>query len=133
MRFCSFLLLVSLFPTALAAADPMTEAEFAARVTGKTFFFSQSGQPFGAETYGEDRSVTWTYADGSCVEGGWYAEVGAICFAYLQAPDDPLCWHFFDTEGVVSARIVGADPAEDLTVTGELDMLLPCVAPGSGI
>jgi hypothetical protein len=118
---------------ALLAEDvprPMTEQEFAARVTGKTFFFSQSGQSFGAESYGSDRSVTWTYGDGACVDGGWYAEDDQICFAYLGNDGEPICWHFFDTGETITARIVGADPSEDLTVTGEIDKILPCMAPG---
>lgn len=114
------------------APRPMTEQEFAARVTGKTFFFSQAGQSFGAESYEPDRSVTWTYGDGACVDGGWYAEDDQICFAYLGNESDPICWHFFDTAGTITARIVGADPLEDLTVTGEIDKVLPCMAPGVG-
>jgi len=122
-------------PCALAAEGtprPMTEQEFAARVTGKTFFFSQAGQSFGAESYEPNRSVTWTYGDGACVDGGWYAEGDQICFAYLGNEGEPICWHFFDTAGTITARIVGADPIEDLTVTGEIDKVLPCMAPGVG-
>ena len=112
---------------------PLTEQEFAARVTGKTFFFSQSGQSFGAESYATDRTVTWTYGDGACVGGGWFAEGDQICFAYFGNEDGPICWHFFDTAGTITARIVGADPAEDLTVTGVINEVLPCMAPGVGI
>ena len=126
--------LIAVSGTAIAedAPRPMTEQEFAARVTGKTFFFSQSGQSFGAESYETDRSVTWTYGDGACVDGGWYADGDQICFAYIGNENDPICWHFFDTAGTITARIVGADPIEDLTVTGEIDSVLPCMAPGIG-
>lgn len=117
-----------------AMEDRLTEGEFAALVDGKTLFFSQRGQDYGAEEYRRDRSVIWSFQQGQCLRGVW--EPGpdnSICFIYQDRPDAPICWAFFRDGEDISARVLDADPANDLTVTGESTAPLICPGPDVGV
>ena len=70
----------------LPALAEMSAAEFEAYTEGKTLYFGQSGAPYGAEIYHENRRVQWSFLDGHCKEGRWYEADGLICFVY---EDDP--------------------------------------------
>ncbi len=119
---------------ALAQEDRLSVSEFTALVDGKTLFFSRQGQPFGAEEYRRDRSVIWTFLDGNCLFGRWFPiEDDAICFVYEDRPTDPICWAFFRQDGDIRARVLGADPANDLTVTGMQRDPLQCRGPDVGV
>lgn len=41
-----------------------------------------SGEVFGHEAFGPDRSVIWQYPDGRCLVGRWQAKAGSICYRY---------------------------------------------------
>jgi len=135
-RIAAFLVLAaSVFAAPLwAMEDRLTESEFAALVGGKTLFFSQRGQPYGAEEYRRDRSVIWSFQQGQCLRGVWKpGPDDSICFIYQDRPDAPICWSFFRDGEDISARVLGADPADDLTVMGETTAPLDCPGPDVGV
>lgn len=114
--------------------DRLTEDEFAALVDGKTLFFSQRGQPYGAEEYRRDRTVIWSFQQGQCLRGVWDpGPDNSICFTYFDRPDAPICWAFFREDGDILARVLGADPEDDLKVMGETTAPLDCPGPDVGV
>ena len=78
-----------------AAETPMTAEEFDAYTQGRTLTYIIGGEPYGIERYKADRRVIWSFLDGQCSLGRWYAEDEAICFVYDHAPDDPQCWAIY--------------------------------------
>lgn len=126
-----FLLTVLPF-TVQAAERAITAEEFERAVTGKTFSYSNGGAPYGAEQYLGDRRVTWTFLDGECIEGEWYAAGDQICFIYDQIPD-PQCWRFFEHGGQLTARFAGQSLQTDLFETAEQDEPLYCLGPKIGV
>lgn len=91
-----------------AAADGrMSAAEFEAYTTGYTLTFSFLGVPYGAEQYLPGRRVIWAFIGDECRWGRWYEEAGNICFVYDDAPDDPQCWGFWQTEDGLRAVFAG--------------------------
>ncbi len=65
------LALITLLPAAALADKDMTGAEFLARVEGRTVYWTDQGRFFGAETFHDDRNVTWQDAVGNCLTGTW--------------------------------------------------------------
>jgi len=128
MRFL-IVLLLSLGPA--WAQTPMTVEEFEGFVQGKTLSYAQQGRAFGVEQYFEDRRVIWAFTDGQCQSGIWYPQDGSICFDYEN--QDPICWDFFAQGDGMRARVLGGDPANDLSVVGESDQHIACVPPGLGV
>ena len=65
------------------AQSPMTAAEFEAYTNGKTLYFNNQGETYGAERYFDKRRVEWSFLDGVCQQGRWF-EAGRdyICFVY---------------------------------------------------
>lgn len=116
----------------LAAEDIMAPSEFEAFSAGTTLYFTKRGQPYGAEQYFEDRRVIWTFFNGQCERGAWFAEGDQICFVY-ETQNSAQCWHFLETDGEKRARVVGADPEEELTVEGQNTRDLTCPGPGVGV
>ena len=128
-------LLVFALPVA-AETDRLTESEFEQLFHGRTVFFSQRGRGFGSEEYRRDRTVIWQFLEGNqtCQRGVWTPGPDqSICFLYEERPDDPICWHFFRQEGDILARVIGADPADDLKVEGETRAPLNCPGPDVGV
>lgn len=119
-------------PAAATEETPLSGIDFAARVTGKTIFFEQFGRAYGAETYRGDGRVIWRFSGEECRDGRWYPEGDAICFVYDYDPTEPQCWHFFDRPEGLVGRVVGADPAEDLTGRRESRAPLICDRPYFG-
>jgi hypothetical protein len=73
-------------------------------VSGKTLTFAQpDGTPFGAEAYGNDRSVTWSSTQNLCQTGRWFDRGGLICFTYDTDPE-PKCWTVTRTERGLRAQ-----------------------------
>lgn len=101
-------------------------------VTGKTYSYSLGGDAYGAEEYLDNRRVRWTFLDGECFEGEWYAAGEQICFVYETIPD-PQCWHFFVRAGELSARFAGQSVATDLFETAPSDEPLYCLGPKIGV
>jgi len=68
----------------------------------------------------------------TCERGAWYNEGDMICFAY-ETQSSPQCWHFLEKSGERRARVIGADPANDLVVAGQDQVALNCPGPGVGV
>ena len=120
------LLLLAASPAAAQESAPLSAEEFAARVAGRTLTFESRGEPYGMERYGPDRSVTWSFLDGRCLEGEWYPNAGAICFAYEDGTG-PECWRFYDEDGQLSAEFVNDPEVPQLYQTDESDAPLSCL------
>ncbi|MEO1549135.1 MAG: hypothetical protein AAFR93_01750 [Pseudomonadota bacterium] len=116
------------------AETVITGDAFEEMSTGKVMRFSQDGAYYGAEQFYEGRRSTWQYADGSCVDGIWYEEPGAICFDYEDA-SPAQCWVFAQREGGFFARLRGSAA----TAPGQLELFsidetpLTCAGPDLGV
>jgi hypothetical protein len=77
--------------------------------------------------------VRWSFLDGTCSEGSWFADGEAICFAY----DDALslqCWVFtFTEDGTLRATFEDKTPSEPLYEVAETDTPLMCQGPEIGV
>ena len=131
MRYPMILLLLAA-TTQPAQAEPMTAEEFDAYTRGKTLHFAEAGQDYGAERYLPGRRVLWSFLDGQCKEGRWYAEERDICFVYEDDPE-PQCWQFTLTPRGLSAVFVN-DPGATLELyeAREADEML-CLGPRIGV
>lgn len=102
-------LLLALGGRAAAAETPMTAAEFEAYTTGRTLIYGTGGVAYGIEEYRPGRRVVWSFLDEDCVEGVWYPQDEAICFAY-EGREEPQCWVFFrDAEGLSAITVDDPD------------------------
>ncbi|MFK7874223.1 MAG: hypothetical protein AB8B71_00370 [Paracoccaceae bacterium] len=127
------ILLIALFATPIAAnTEPMTADQFEAYTTGKTLFFGQNGQAYGAEQYLSNRRVRWSFLDGHCKEGLWYSEEGQICFVYEDNPD-PQCWTFTQSPGGLLAQFNGDEPATELYEARNTGDEMICLGPEVGV
>jgi len=115
-----------------SSEEIMSPEAFEAYVSGSTLYFSRRGEPYGAEHYFADRRVIWTFFDGRCERGAWFSEGDTICFAY-ETQSSPQCWNFLERSGQRRARVIGADPANDLVVAGQDQVMLECPGPGVGV
>ena len=73
LRSSSLALLICLLaggPAAFAA----DAAQFDSYTRGRTIFFDWQGQPYGAERYLPNQRVIWSFLDGRCTYGEWYAQ-----------------------------------------------------------
>ncbi|EYD71060.1 hypothetical protein [Limimaricola hongkongensis] len=113
------------------ASVPLSAEEFAARVQGRTLTYQSGGAPYGKERYGPDRQVTWSFLDGRCLDGEWYPNAGAICFAYEDGTG-PECWHFYEEGGRLSAAFVNDPEVPQLYETQDSDTPLFC-QPEAGV
>jgi hypothetical protein len=128
-RLCALLVF---WAFAAAAQATMTAEEFDAYVTGKTLYFSSNGTAYGAEQYLDDRRVRWTFLDGQCKDGVWYAQDGQICFVYEDSPD-PQCWTFERTARGLRALFNGAQDATELYEARQSDEPMLCLGPDVGV
>ncbi|WP_299190920.1 hypothetical protein [uncultured Litoreibacter sp.] len=110
----------------------MSAETFESFVKGTTLYFNRGGQPYGAEQYKSDRRVIWTFLDGRCERGAWYNDGATICFVY-ETQSEAQCWNFLESGGQKRARVIGADPADDLFVVGQDKRDLSCPGPGVGV
>ena len=127
--------LLSLMLVLVAAttrAEPMTAAEFEAYVTGKTLYYGRSGAPYGAEIYHENRRVTWSFLDGDCKDGYWYAEGHNICFVYDDRPD-PQCWTFERGPGGLVAQFENNPDSTALYEAQDIGEEMICLGPKIGV
>lgn len=132
MRQSFLTLALMLFAAPLAAAEPMSAAEFERYVTGKTLYFGLEGTAYGAEEYLPDRKVRWSFLDGKCKDGHWYEDQSMICFVYDDQPG-AQCWTFF-SEGAGLRAVFENDP--DNTVLYEArqnDDPMLCLGPEVGV
>ena len=114
------------------AAEPMDGASFDAYTKGKTLFYGQNGQAYGAEVYLDNRRVKWSFLDGLCKEGYWYEEAGQICFVYEDNPD-PQCWAFSTQSGKLSATFENVPGATELYEADDVGEEMICLAPNLGV
>ena len=117
----------------LAAQTPMTAAEFERFTSGKTLFFGLRGEPYGVEKYMENRRVRWSFLDGQCKDGEWFAaQNNQICFVYEDSPEQH-CWQFFLDGDQFSAR-VGDDPnVVPLYEAQDTSEKMLCLGPDIGV
>lgn len=114
------------------AAEPMDGAAFDAYTRGKTLFYGQNGQAYGAEIYLEDRKVRWSFLDGECKDGFWYEQADQICFVYEDNPD-PQCWAFSRSNGRLVARFENEPGATELYEAEDIGEEMVCLAPNLGV
>ena len=116
-----------------AADRPMTADEFEAYTTGKTFFYGNGDTAYGAEEYLSGRYVRWSFLDGDCKEGRWFAdEAGLICFTYEDRPE-PQCWSFLHGPDGLVARYENDPQATELYEVRQSDEPLECPGPKVGV
>lgn len=116
----------------VAAAEPMSGAQFEAYVTGKTLYFGQNGEAYGVEEYLEDRRVRWSFLDGKCKDGVWYEDRGMICFVYEDNPT-PQCWSFFKESNGLRAIFENDPNATTLYEAQQNDEPMMCLGPEVGV
>ncbi|MEM6303553.1 MAG: hypothetical protein AAF744_02475 [Pseudomonadota bacterium] len=114
------------------AGDLMTAEEFEAYTTGKTLFYGRDGTAYGAEIYHENRRVQWSFLDGECKEGSWYAAGEMICFVYEDNPD-PQCWTFRLGTGGLIARFENNPASDVLYEARDRGEELLCLGPKVGV
>ncbi|MEM8693539.1 MAG: hypothetical protein AAGG57_16865 [Pseudomonadota bacterium] len=118
--------------TLVSAAEPMTGAEFEAYTTGKTLFFANRGEAYGAEIYKENRRVVWSFLDGECKDGYWYDDGPLICFVYEDRPE-PQCWTFMKGPRGLTAEFEGEEDGTSLYEAQELNEEMICLGPKIGV
>ncbi|WP_113912190.1 hypothetical protein [Roseovarius dicentrarchi] len=121
-----------LFAAPAMAEGNMTPEQFDAYTRGHTFTYGSAGAPYGAEEYGEGRRVRWSFLDGRCLEGTWYAEGELICFVYDEEPS-PQCWTFRRGGSGLIARFANAPELEELYEVERSTQPLSCPGPDVGV
>ena len=114
------------------SAEPMDGKAFDAYTRGKTLFYGQNGEAYGAEIYLDDRRVRWSFLDGECKDGYWYEEAGQICFVYEDV-STPQCWAFTKQGGRLMARFQNMPGATELYEAQDVDEEMICLAPNLGV
>ncbi len=125
-------LILGLLSLPAAAQDRMTAQEFDDYTRGKTLYYGQNGQAYGAEIYHENRRVEWSFLDGDCKEGKWYEEAGMICFVY-ENKSDPQCWSFTKSERGLIARFEDRPNTTELYEAQEIGEEMLCLGPKIGV
>jgi hypothetical protein len=134
MHFSAILFVSSFAVCAMATAQtPLSADAFEAHVTGRTLVYGtpQAG-PYGIEEYRPGRQVRWSFLDGDCVDGHWYPQDGAICFAY-EGRDDAECWLFYLEGGRLRANTLDAPSTLPLYEISESPEPLVCLGPRIGV
>jgi len=128
----AFLLLAAPLAAHAAPDDvPLTPGQFEAYVMGQTLTYSAASGPYGAEEYLHDHRVRWSYLDGTCQDGRWYAAGDEICFVYELIPD-PQCWRFYLRGERLMARFENDPGATELYETSHRSEPLICPGPRVG-
>lgn len=123
---------LALWPFIALAETPLTAAEFDRYTRGKTLFFSVDGERYGAEEYFDQRRVRWTFLDGHCKDGRWFAQGPDICFVYEDNPNTQ-CWQFFLEPHGLSARFMGRDDDTVIYEITDPDEEMICLGPEVGV
>ena len=116
----------------LVGCEPITPDEFEQLSTGRTFYFRDTNQRYGAEQYFENRRVRWMFADGHCTDGYWYTQNDAMCFVYEHEPQ-PQCWLMETKGGEITARRTEFEDMSPITVDRIDDKPLSCAGPDLGV
>ena len=125
-------LMLALLGTPALAQDLMTAEEFDAYTRGKTLFYGQNGQAYGAEIYRDGRRVEWSFLDGECKEGLWYEQDGLICFVYQDNPE-PQCWSFTRGANGLIARFENDPNTTELYEAQDIGEEMLCLGPKVGV
>ncbi|MFK7870980.1 MAG: hypothetical protein AB8B58_17295 [Roseobacter sp.] len=125
-------LVLTLLAGPLAAQNLLTADEFDAYTRGKTLYYGQNGQTYGAEIYHENRRVQWSFLDGECKEGTWYEDQGLICFVYDDNPN-PQCWSFVQSPGGLIARFENNPTTTELYEAQDIGEEMVCLGPKIGV
>lgn len=115
-----------------AHAEPMSADAFEAYTTGKTLYFSEGSEAYGAERYLPGRKVEWSFLDGRCKTGEWYPQDQAICFVY-EDRNEPQCWEFEATEKGLRATFLGETQSTELYEAQTADEPMYCIGPDVGV
>lgn len=132
MRLVSLALLFTLCAAAASARD-LTAQEFEDYTTGKTLFFGRDGEAYGAERYLPNRRVIWSFLDGQCKDGMWYANGNDICFVYEDTPGLPQCWRFRQGPRGLIALFLDDSPGTPLYEAQDLGDEMVCLGPEVGV
>ncbi len=116
----------------ITQAARMTAEAFESYTTGKTLYFSESGETYGAERYLPNRRVEWSFLDGKCKTGEWYPDDGAICFVYEDRPD-PQCWEFEASAAGLRATFLGSGETTELYEANKTEEPMYCMGPDVGV
>ena len=133
-RLASSLLAAALALAPLAGqAQDLSAEDFEAYTTGKTLFFGQNGQAYGAEEYLPGRRVIWSFLDGQCKYGTWFNEGNDICFVYEDDPGDVQCWRFQKGPRGLVAFFLDDTPGAPLYEAQDLGEEMMCLGPEVGV
>ena len=128
----STLLALAILATPATAETLISPSEFQQMSEGKTLYFSQNGQYYGAEQYYTRREAIWQFSNGECQHGRWFPHGDLICFVYEDSLE-PICWNFLRREdGTLAARVDGADDEFDLILDRTDTEPLECKGPSIG-
>lgn len=111
---------------------PLDAEAFAERVTGRTFFYSSAGKPYGTEQYLPDHRVIWAFTGDDCKRGRWYEKAGLICFAYEGDPEEQ-CWTFHDGPQGLTAYFHGDPNTVPLIALQQSPAPMACMGPDVGV
>lgn len=114
------------------AQSLMTAEEFDAYTRGKTLYYGNGTEPYGAEIYLPNRRVRWSFLDGDCRDGEWYEANGLICFVYEDRPD-PQCWSFEEGPSGLIARFEDDPVLTPLYEATESTEEMLCLGPKIGV
>lgn len=132
-HFGSFIAATVLVTSSAAfAAEPLNGEAFDRYTRGKTLFYGQNGEAYGAEVYLDNRRVRWSFLDGECKEGMWYEENDQICFVYEDNPE-PQCWAFHKDQGGLVARFENLPGATQLYEAEDYGEEMICLGPEVGV
>ncbi len=95
----------------------MTAGEFSAMAASRTLIYRDvTGAAFGAEQHLPDGRVIWSDTQGNCTNGAWQPISGKMCFFYVDAPLDAMCWSVWQTRTDVVAILDVPDADVRFTV-----------------
>lgn len=113
-----------------AAGHVLDGPGFARAVEGWTVVWGRNGMPYGVEQYRPGNRVTWSFEDGSCITGRWWAGAQGICFAYEGGA--PLCWTAREGPAGLRVWVTGDPDPMPLTELSRHRAPLRCPAPNLG-
>lgn len=115
-------------------AAPLSPPQFEALTTGRTFFYTRAGEPYGAEQYLPGHRVVWAFTGDACLKGEWLANGDSICFSYEDRPGALQCWRFDQTSSGLQGSLVGAPPDDPpLVARRSSPDPMACIGPDVGV
>ena len=115
-----------------SAQSQMSAEEFDTYTRGKTLYYGNTSEPYGAEIYLPNRRVRWSFLDGQCRDGEWYEADGLICFVYEDRPE-PQCWSFQHGTAGLIAQFENDPAMTPLYEANESTEEMLCLGPKIGV